>query len=71
MPHSVSQIPLQLQEKGATAGTAVAVTVGAGVDIVPDPPPEVPAKTDTSRTISNNTAAILVRFKPILLLIPM
>ena len=71
MPHSVSQVPLQLQEEGATVGTAVAVTIGARIDTVPDLLPDSQAKTDTSRTIGNNTAAILVIFKPILLLIPM
>ena len=70
MPHSVSQVPLQLQEEGATVGTAVAVTVDIGIVTVPDPHPDAQAKTDTSRPISNNTAAILVIFKPILLLSP-
>jgi hypothetical protein len=50
---------------GVDVDTGVCVTVGVGVGF--DSPPELQAKTDTSRTLSNSVATILETFKPILL----
>ena len=68
-PQSVFHVPVQLQALGATVdvdvGIAVWVTVGVSVGF--DAPPELQAKTDTSRTLSNSVATILETFKSILL----